>query len=345
MNIVMPDRQKLLREVPVTLGMNLLIGLFLTVLNFGGTLAINVIISECIGSAIYACVTITYLSLADWPPAPRLAAIVAAIGAGAGLGFAVSTCITGFSLPGMIRAQGALLLQILAISLLFGAMVSYFFISKQRLAEVAALAREEKIKRLAQEKQAVTMQLKMLQAQIEPHFLFNTLSNLESLLDSDVATARRMLADLSSYLRTTLERSREGQGTLAQEMKIVQAYLAILQIRMGSRLTFTVHLPEALADRPCPPLLIQPLVENAVRHGLEPSVTGGEITVDCRKVGAKIQIEVRDSGVGFATGGQPGTGTANVRERLQALFGAEAWLSLAELRPRGVKALVEYPDV
>ncbi|NTV14533.1 MAG: histidine kinase [Desulfobulbaceae bacterium] len=344
MNLVLPDRQKLLQEVPLTLGLNLLIGLFLTALNFGGPLAVNVIISECIGSAIYGCVTITYLSLAEYPPAPRLVAIAAAIGVGAGLGFTASTFITGFSLLGMFRQQGVLLLQILVISLLFGVVVSYFFISKQRLAEIAAQAREEKIQRLAQEKLALTMQLKLLQAQIEPHFLFNTLSNLESLLDSDVTTARRLLANLSSYLRTTLERSREGQGTLAQEMKIVRAYLAIQQIRMGARLTFMVNLPEVLADLRCPPLLIQPLVENAVRHGLEPSVTGGEVVVDCRKEGERIRIEVRDSGVGFA-GGQPGTGTNNVRERLQALFGAEAGLSLAEVSPRGVKALVEYPDV
>lgn len=340
-----PEWRKLLLEAVLLLAINLVIGLFLSALAFGSGLAVNIVTSQCIGFGIYACVRGSFGLLTERPPVQQLVVIAGAIGVGAVLGFVVSTFLTGLSLATLYREQGGFVFQILAISLLFGVMVSYFFISKQRLAEIAAQVREEKIQRLAQEKLALTMQLKMLQAQIEPHFLFNTLSNLESLLDSDVATARRMLADLSSYLRTTLERSREGQGTLAQEMKIVQAYLAILQIRMGSRLTFTVHLPEALADRPCPPLLIQPLVENAVRHGLEPSVTGGEITVDCRKVGAKIQIEVRDSGVGFATGGQPGTGTANVRERLQALFGAEAWLSLAELRPRGVKALVEYPDV
>ena len=345
MNLVMPDRQKLLQEVPVTLGINLLIGLFLTVLNFGGTLAVNVIISECIGSVIYVCVTVTYLSLAEWPLAPRLAAIAAAIGVGAGLGFTFSTFLTGFSLVGMYRQQGELLFQILVISLLFGVMVSYFFISKHRLAEIAAQAQEEKIKRLAQEKLAVTMQLKMLQAQIEPHFLFNTLSNLESLLESDIPTARRMLADLSSYLRTTLTRSREERGTLDQEMEIVRAHLAIQQVRMGTRLKFSVNLPEALAAKFCPPLLIQPLVENAIRHGLEPSVTGGEVVVECRLAAGRIRVEVRDSGVGFALGGQPGTGTANVCERLQALFGDEAELTLAEVSPRGVKAMVEYPDV
>ena len=336
--------RKLILELPLLLGLNLVIGLFLTALNFGSGLIINIITSQFIGFGIYSCVTVTFALLAARPVAVQLAAIGMAIAVGAGFGFGVSTFLTGLNLTLLYREQGGFVLQILLISLLFGVAGSYLFISKQRLAEVQALAQEEKIKRLAQEKQAVTMQLKMLQAQIEPHFLFNTLSNLESLLDSDVATARRMLVDLSSYLRTTLTRSREEHATLAQEMEIVRAYLAIQQIRMGARLRFFLNLPENLAGKSCPPLLIQPLVENAIRHGLEPSIPGGEILVDCRAVNGRIRIEVRDTGVGFPEDSRPGTGTENVRERLLALFGPAARFSLEEVTPNGVMIVVEYPD-
>ena len=339
-----PGWRKLIFELPLLLGINLVIGLFLTALNFGGGLAINLVTSQFIGCGIYVCVTVTYLILAECSLTVQLVAIGAAIGVGAALGFVTSTLLTGLSLPLLYHDQSGFILQILLISLLFGTTGSYYFISKQRLVEAQALAQDEKIKRLAQEKQAVTMQLKMLQAQIEPHFLFNTLSNLESLLDSDVATARRMLHDLTSYLRTTLTRSRGEKGTLAQEMEIIRAYLAIQQIRMGARLRFSIALPEELAGKSCPPLLIQPLVENAVRHGLEPSIPGGEVSVTCRADNGKICIEVQDTGVGIAEDSRPGTGTSNVRERLQALFGAAARLSLKEVVPSGVMVMVEYPE-
>lgn len=339
-----PEWRKLSIELLLLLGINLVIGFFLTALNFGSGLAVNLVTSQCIGLGIFACVRGAFGLLAERSPAGKLAVIAGAIGVGSVLGFVASTFLTDVNLTTLYREQGGFILQIVLISLLFGTTVSYFFISKQRLAESLALAQEEKIKRLAQEKLALTMQLKMLQAQIEPHFLFNTLSNLESLLDSDVATARRMLTDLTSYLRTALVRSREDKGTLAQEMQIVRAYLAIQQVRMGTRLRFSINLPEELAAKSCPPLLIQPLVENGVRHGLEPSIPGGEITVDCRAVAGSIRIEVRDSGVGFTDDSRPGTGTENVRERLQVLFGAAALFSLAEAVPGGVMAVVEYPD-
>lgn len=346
--VVMPQAKlgwpKLIAELPLLLCLNLVIGLFLTALNFGGGLAINLVTSQFIGCGIYGCVTVTYALLAERSLTVQLVAIGVAIGVGAVFGFGASTFLTGLNLPLLYREQGGFILQVLLISLLFGTTGSYFFISNQRLTESRALAQEEKIKRLAQEKQAVSMQLKMLQAQIEPHFLFNTLSNLESLLDSDTATARRMLRDLTSYLRTTLTRSREEHATLAQEMEIVRAYLAIQQIRMGARLKFSIHLPESLAGKSCPPLLIQPLVENAVRHGLEPSILGGEIAVDCRVVEGQIRIEVRDTGGGLPEDSRPGTGTENVRERLLAIYGEAACLSLEEVAPSGVMVVVEYPD-
>lgn len=222
-------------------------------------------------------------------------------------------------------------------------MVFYVFFSKDRLRVTKALIQQERITRLSSEKEALEATLRLLQAQIEPHFLFNTLSNVLSLIDTDPARGKAMLSDLIHYLRTSLSRTLPATTTLDQEMDMCRTYLNIQKVRMGERLRFEIDLPEALRQHPFPPMLIQPLVENAVKHGLEPKVEGGTILVEAAEAGGYVSITVADTGDGISAYEQGGIGIGNVRERLRLLFGDKGRLILEEHKPHGVKAIIEVP--
>ncbi|MDH4275005.1 MAG: histidine kinase, partial [Gammaproteobacteria bacterium] len=191
-----------------------------------------------------------------------------------------------------------------------------------------SFALADRIRALRMEKDIA--ESKLIQAQIEPHFLFNTLANISSLIDVNVARAKDMLGKLDNYLRTILTRTRAGDTTLAQEISLLEAYLAIMQIRMGERLIFRIEIPDALRACKLPPLLLQPLVENALRHGLEPKPGGGEIIIDGKRVQDNLVLEVRDNGVGLAQHWRAGTGLSNVRERVRRLYGAKGKLEIMQ---------------
>lgn len=198
--------------------------------------------------------------------------------------------------------------------------------------------------RIDAERQALKAQLRMLQAQIEPHFLFNTLANSISLIDKEPDNAKKMLRDLSELLRISLKRSRKEIATLADEADLLRNYLAIYRLRMGPRLHFEIAIPEELLALPFPPMLVQPLVENAVRHGIEPKVDGGVITITASRKEDFLRVSVTDTGGGFsAQGGGGGVGLANVRERLIALYGTRGRLILREKGDCGIEAIVEVP--
>lgn len=186
-------------------------------------------------------------------------------------------------------------------------------------------------KNLDLERQATEARLKLLESQLEPHMLFNTLANLRALIATDPPRAIHMLDRLNDYLRATLKASRtdalSGTHTLAAEFDRLRDYLELMAVRMGPRLTYTLNLPDHLQHHPVPPLLLQPLVENAIRHGLEPQVEGGRIDVIAQQDGTHgLRIEVADTGVGIHA--QPptkhpgGFGLAQVRERVASLPGA-----------------------
>ncbi len=183
----------------------------------------------------------------------------------------------------------------------------------------------------------------MLQAQIEPHFLFNTLSNVLSLLESDPARGRAMLEDLTRYLRSSLSRTRDRMTTLGQELDLVRAYLDIWRVRMGERLRYTIEVPDKLRDMPFPPMLVQPLVENAVKHGLETKVEGGEILVSVEEHGEGYRLIVADTGLGLQDDAISGIGLANVKERLEALYDGKARLILEDNHPSGLMVTMEIP--
>ncbi|WP_299946679.1 histidine kinase [uncultured Microbulbifer sp.] len=217
----------------------------------------------------------------------------------------------------------------------------YFYTYKQKLLTQKELERAKRIQ-AEQEKALLFSQLKQLQSQIEPHFLFNTLANINALIDSDAKNAKLMLGKLTELLRERLKQSRQHNSTLEGELELVDAYLAIQKIRLGERLKYEIinHCSENFN---IPPLLVQPLVENAVQHGIEPSSAGGWIRVEASEAKEQVSIKVLDDGIGFghadAHPGQ-GIGLENIRQRLNTLFGGNALMSLKKSLTGGVVAQV-----
>ena len=227
-------------------------------------------------------------------------------------------------------------------TLLVGGVGIHYYATREQLAKEAA-ARSEA------QRLAVDSQLRLLRAQLEPHMLFNTLANLRSLVREDVDRAESMIDQLIVYLRSALAASQTESVALNREFAQLRAYLDIMALRMGPRLSFRLDLPPALEATLVPPMLLQPLVENAIRHGLEPKVGPGSIEVIARATPAGIEIRINDSGLGLPADdeGEPaarpvGTsyGLQHVRDRLQAVYGPAARLSLERRHPTGVSALV-----
>jgi signal transduction histidine kinase len=211
----------------------------------------------------------------------------------------------------------------------------------ERRAQVAtATAAEESLKR-----QLAEAQLKMMQAQVEPHFLFNTLASVDYLIETDPRTASKMQKNLIQYLRAALPQMREGSTTLGKEVQLCRAFLEILKFRMEDRLQYSVIVPQGLQSAQFPPMMLQSLVENSIKHGLEPKPEGGALTISADIANGKLRVTVADTGLGFAVAAQPGTGVglANVRERLAALYGGAARLSVEANSPSGTIVTIEVP--
>jgi signal transduction histidine kinase len=194
------------------------------------------------------------------------------------------------------------------------------------------------------ERKALDSRLRLLQAQVEPHFLFNTLANVRELVDSGSPQATTVLDSLIAYLRAAVPRLHEPATTMAQEIQLVRAYLELMHMRMPDRLQFTLQVDKEAEGLRCPPTTLLTLVENAVRHGIDPSEEGGRIEVRVRVQDGRCVAEVRDTGVGLKTGSDgSGTGLASLRERLQLVFGADVKLRISSLVPQGVCAEVDFP--
>lgn len=225
---------------------------------------------------------------------------------------------------GLFATNPRSLAVILILTVVATLSVTFWWLGCTRLAE--SEARAESAQRAASE-----TQLKLLEAQLEPHMLFNTLANLRVLIGVDPERAQLMLDHLIAFLRTTLNASRADMQPLAAEFARVSDYLALMAIRMGPRLAVRLDLPPQLRDLPVPPLLLQPLIENSIKHGLEPKVEGGRIEVAAHSDADRLVLTVRDSGVGLsATANTAGTrfGLAQVRERLAGLYAGKAQVAL-----------------
>ncbi|PZP61560.1 histidine kinase [Pseudoxanthomonas sp. X-1] len=212
-------------------------------------------------------------------------------------------------------------------------------VAERRRAEQAAAAHN------ATEKELTQARLNLLQAQVEPHFLYNTLANAQVLAAADPPRAEQMLGHLIQYLRRSLPREENAMSPLGEELERTRAYLEILKIRMGPRLDPRIEVPDALKGVPLPSMMLQTLVENAIKHGLEPKPGGGTLWIMARSVDDGIAVTVADDGLGLggAHNGGTGIGLTNLRERLRLIYGHAASFSLTSNFPAGVAATLVLP--
>jgi LytS/YehU family sensor histidine kinase len=227
-------------------------------------------------------------------------------------------------------------------ALLLGLLLTLAAQLRQREAQSRALALALELERSRQERQALNARLSLLQSQVEPHFLFNTLANVQALVEDNSPRAADVLKSLIAYLRATVPRLNAEQASLADELALVRSYLALMQMRMPDRLQFDFDVDSALLTQRFPTMALLTLVENAVRHGIDPSEQGGHIQVGARSDGAQAVVWVGDSGVGMSEHAQPGVGLSNLRERLLAYFGVGAELCMQEQQPHGLRAEIRW---
>ena len=305
---------------------------------------------ECVGLTMVACVLLLrrMRAFSRFRPMTRwvLTGVIAIP-----TGFVVGHQFAFLMLGEPLRMVGYLSVSLIPVlfTLLVGGVGLHYYAAREQLATEAA-ARSEA------QRLAVDAQLRLLRAQLEPHMLFNTLANLRSLVREDADRAESMIDQLIVYLRSALAASQTESVALSREFAQLRAYLDIMSLRMGPRLTYTLDLPPELEATTVPPMLLQPLVENAIKHGLEPKVGPGSIEVVARAVTgstAGIEIRVNDSGLGLPPDEEDGPavrpagasyGLQHVRDRLHAVYGPAARLSLERRRPAGVSALVFIPD-
>ena len=211
-----------------------------------------------------------------------------------------------------------------------------------------AFARDQKLafalERSELERQALDARLHLLQAQVAPHFLFNTLANVQALVDAGSPHASKVLRSLVAYLRAAVPLLNEPAATIERELQLVRPYLELMQMRMPDRLKYAMNVDASAMKVRCPPTIVLTLVENAVRHGIDPSEEGGRIDIDIERRGERCVVRVKDTGAGLRESGNGlGTGLTTLRERLQLIFGDAAQLRLMSAAPRGVVAEVDMP--
>lgn len=321
--------------VPV-LALNTLIALGVTL--FGPySFASNLVFSQCIGLSIWA---ITALGMGllvrdfdtQWRRLVALVPVAVLLGYFGGTGLAgwwLNVPILGWFASHLPETLGYLLLSLAA-----GGGITYATVHRRILAR-------ERERTQALQRQATESQLKLLQTQLAPHMLFNTLANLQALIATDPPRAQQMLDHLIAYLRATLSASRSSLHPLEAEFDRLRDYLELMAVRLGPRLQFTLDLPADLAQHPVPTLLLQPLVENSLQHGLEPQVAGGSIHVQARRDGARLLLTVQDSGAGLGPG--QGFGLAQVRERLATAYGMDGTLEFIAAPAVGTCASITFP--
>ena len=255
---------------------------------------------------------------------------------GIALGFTAVPALAGFDLWAQFRSPPAAVIKIAVF--LLAVMAANWAWWRARL------------RRQQLQGEALEARLRLLQGQIEPHLLFNTLANVQSLMDYDPPRAKRMLETFSGYLRAGLSQLRATDSTLGAELDMARSYLALMQIRMEERLCIRIEASGAARAAAMPALMLQPLVENAIHHGLEPKVDGGSVVIDAAVRAGRLHVRVVDDGMGLDTPSRrlrPGAGMAlaNLRARLQSRFGLEASLVLRSGAHGGTEAVLDLPYV
>ena len=350
MTDVRPGRgRRMLLRLAIVVVFNIGCALTITyLLKMGGSFIVNLVFSFCIGTLAWLFIDGGRMLIwGEEKPAglPFLAMTMLSLPLAQMGGSALAAWLLGMPAHPVLATESSHAASILLFSVLAGLTASWFFWNRGKLAFLQAQAEAEKARVAGIERQAMQAQLQMLQAQVEPHMLFNTLANLQGLIATDPPRAQLLLEQLIDYLRATLKSSRAAATTLAEEFRLMDAYLGLMSIRMGERLAYRLDLPPALAAVQIAPMLLQPLLENAIRHGLEPKIDGGRLDVSAVRQGDALVLTVRDTGLGLDAPASHGTGLGldNIRERLQALYGPGASLTLTDQAPCGTVATLTLP--
>ena len=280
-------------------------------------------------------------SLAVWLGVAITGAVVGGIAAKLALAGSLSTVLDQF-----VRVAPQILIGGLVTGLVYAVlMVSIVQYRRTQLqrnnTDLARLAQQERMRR-----QLADARLKLMQAQVEPHFLFNTLASVQQLAENKAPEAAQLTAQLITFLRAGLASLREDTTTLAREFKAIEAYLTIMQTRMHDRLQFELDLPAELRETSIPPAMLISLVENAIKHGLEPHPDGGKLRVMARLEDARLRLTVADTGLGPGAGAATaggGVGLDNIRQRLRAIFANDARLIVSGNLPQGFVAVIDMP--
>jgi sensor histidine kinase YesM len=297
----------------------------------------NFVVSQCIGFSIAIVNTLVlgHIEPGKW----RWLALCITLPTSIAIGITLALWLTGIG-----DWSHPYALPIVFVGLFFGIIAAIVSALFEHIEALDMEVKQRELNLVESEKRQMEAQLKMLQAQIEPHFLFNTLANVSSLIDSDPALSKRLLERLNDWLRIALVRTRSDHTTLGDELDMLENYLQILKIRFGERLRWTMDVDEDVRGSIFPPMLLQPLVENAVRHGIEPKIGGGEIVICAVINNASLHVEVNDSGVGLIGNADVGgAGLVNVRTRLATLFGEAGKLSVENNVDVGATARLELP--
>jgi signal transduction histidine kinase len=282
--------------------------------------------------------------LAKWPPrwVLQLLGVVAAVPCGALLAYWVTSGGDPQFAQNFDRYRGYR--DLIFVGVLFAPWIALGAIVRQRDAFARDQALSFELARSELERKALDARMRLLQAQVGPHFLFNTLANVQELVASGSPQASRVLDSLIVYLRAAVPRLYESSTTLGQELQQVRAYLELMQMRMPDRLQFALHIDDAARVLQCPPVTLLTLVENAVQHGIDPSEEGGCIDIHVQVREDRCIVRVTDTGVGLQSLSHGlGSGLSSLRERLQLAFQQDARLCLNETTPRGVCAELNFP--
>ena len=310
----------------------------LTMLDAMGDFWINFIYSQCIGLSIFV-FNILILPRVK-PGLKRLAVMSLSLPGSVAVGLSLAFYISGVGSWSSLFAW-----QSVMIGLFFGVIGSITYFLSERIHILDAEIKQRRLNEVESEKREVEAHLRLLQAQIEPHFLFNTLANVSSLIEVDAAQARSLLDRLNDWLRIALARTRTESASLGDELALLDNYLHILKMRFGTRLLWQIDVTEEVRSIQFPPMLLQPLVENAIRHGIEPKLGGGKLSISAKIEQGILRLRVDDDGAGFneKTSGS-GAGLENVRARLTALYGPSAKLILQTNEIGGVSSILELPQ-
>lgn len=306
------------------------------------------IFSQCIGYAIYLLYLIaefvTPSAFRRTTPTRWVYFLVIPI-IGVYIGYWVATTALDFTATRaeMFTVRG--MLSIFVVAAIITGILMAIFVPRDRAARAQVRAAHDEARAIAAEKEATLARMQLLEAQVEPHFLYNTLAHVVSLIDAEPAIAKRMLDRLILLLRATAS-SANRSSTLGAQLDLLRAYLDLIALRMGPRLAWSIDVAPELASLTIPPMLLQPVVENAIKHGLEPKIAGGRVDVTARRNGEALELTVADTGLGVRATRDPrstGLGLPNLRARLSALFGSAAALVVADNEPTGTRVTISVP--